>query len=170
VRLRRYRLRGAQRLKPERIAEARQENRRAVVAHNHFCDCSAELRHALGKPLQYTAAVKRKVGNAGTFHGRLYRRPAVKVLRRASFVPAPNAFIGRGLADGGTNGELAVMLPYLNCVVSAGNCLNVLYRTSSLHPCSRGRIETAQIVFVSGLALGSRVRRMDPSSRCSRPN
>ena len=55
-------------LKPERIAQAREQLGRTVVEKNAFADRRAEARHAIGQPGRDTAAMQRKIGVAGASH------------------------------------------------------------------------------------------------------
>ena len=59
---------GTERLKPERIAQPRQEDGGAVVPDDGFADRRAQFGHALGKPLGDAAAVKRKICDSGALH------------------------------------------------------------------------------------------------------
>jgi hypothetical protein len=59
---------GPEGLKPERIAEPRQEFGGAVVMDNALDDRSSELFHALREPEGHSAAVKRQVSGSRAFH------------------------------------------------------------------------------------------------------
>src|ERR1044072_2260077 len=59
-----------QSLKPEWIAEPRQEERCSIFVDDCFCDRGSERHHALRQPRGDAAAMKWKISNAGTFHGK----------------------------------------------------------------------------------------------------
>src|SRR5205085_1830600 len=59
---------GAQRLKPEWVAEARQEFRPAVSMNDGFDNTGAQLRHAVGEPLRHASAMQWEIGDSGTLH------------------------------------------------------------------------------------------------------
>src|ERR1044072_8566671 len=56
--------------KPEWIAEPRQEERCSIFGDDCFCDRGSERHHALRQPRGHAAAMKWKISNAGTFHGK----------------------------------------------------------------------------------------------------
>ena len=58
----------AERLKPERVAQSREEGGPAVVRDDVFGDRGAERRHPRGEPCRHAAAMQRKIGDAGTLH------------------------------------------------------------------------------------------------------
>jgi hypothetical protein len=58
----------AERLKPEGVAQAREEERCAVVLDDGFGDGDAQFGHPLGKPLRNAAAVKREICDSSPFH------------------------------------------------------------------------------------------------------
>ena len=62
----------AERLEPERVAEARKELGGAVVVEDAFDDGGAERGHALGEPRGHASAVQREIGMAGALHRYCY--------------------------------------------------------------------------------------------------
>src|SRR5205814_10460696 len=58
----------AKRLKPEWIAQARENRRRTIITNNYFGDCGAEFGHPLGQPLRHASAVQRQISDSGTLH------------------------------------------------------------------------------------------------------
>jgi len=59
----------AERLEPERVAQAGQQFGRSVMVEDAFDDGGTELGHPIGQPRGHTAAVERKIGVSGAFHG-----------------------------------------------------------------------------------------------------
>src|ERR1044072_3495849 len=91
-----------QSLKPEWIAEPRQEERCSIFVDDCFCDRGSERHHALRQPRGHAAAMKWKISNAGTFHGKEYKqksRPKKKVGGSPLFPPF--FLFGRGVGEGG---------------------------------------------------------------------
>src|SRR5207244_3604880 len=66
-----------QRLKPEGVAQTREELGSPVMMKNALHDRGAELRHALGQPWRYASAMQRKIGMARAEHLCSYSRIAV---------------------------------------------------------------------------------------------
>jgi hypothetical protein len=58
----------AERLKPERIAEARQERGAAVVMDDALGDGCTEYRHTRRQPRGHSTAVQREIGNTRALH------------------------------------------------------------------------------------------------------
>src|SRR5262245_61833568 len=59
---------GAERLKPERIAESGEKLGSAVAQQDRFDDRSSEPRHPLCKPLRDAPAMQGEISRSGTFH------------------------------------------------------------------------------------------------------
>ena len=59
---------GSEGLKPERIAQARQQLRRSVMVNHGLGDRRAERSHAGREPRRHTPTVQRKISGAGPFH------------------------------------------------------------------------------------------------------
>src|SRR5690606_11623661 len=59
---------GAERLEPERVAQAREQPGWAVLDEHVLADGGAERGHPLREPAGHASAVERKVGRAGALH------------------------------------------------------------------------------------------------------
>ena len=70
----------AERLEPERIAQAREQLGAAVVVEHALDDGRAQRRHAGRQPLRHAAAVQRKIGDARALHVAILRRRGQAVI------------------------------------------------------------------------------------------